>query len=147
MTVKTFETIKKKFQPVLDNLPDRPGVYQMYRGSVPLYIGKAKNLQKRVRSYFRPHPDTEKIWQLISSIDRLEWIVTDTELEALVLEANLIKGPFSFFWTKAYRFFFFLNCPSRRLRAQGAALFQWDFSLPIKTLGLSAGPFFPIRWK
>jgi excinuclease ABC subunit C len=77
----------------LDTLPDRPGVYIM-RGSdrSVIYVGKAVSLRHRVRSYFqagaRSHPRTTR---LVSEIADLEWIVTDTELEALILENELIK--------------------------------------------------------
>jgi excinuclease ABC subunit C len=77
----------------VDALPDRPGVY-LYRdarGNV-LYVGKAKSLRARVRSYFRPsaqHPP--RIERLVSEVADLEIIVVDTETEAILLEANLIK--------------------------------------------------------
>jgi excinuclease ABC subunit C len=77
----------------LEALPDRPGVY-LYRNGAGeiLYVGKARSLRSRVRSYFQPsaqHPP--RIARLVEEIADLEFIVTDTELEALVLEANLIK--------------------------------------------------------
>ncbi len=77
----------------LETLPDRPGVY-IYRsadGKV-IYVGKAVVLKNRVRSYFheaaRHEPRTRR---LVSEIANLEWIVTDTEVEALILENELIK--------------------------------------------------------
>lgn len=77
----------------LANLPTRPGVYQHKdeAGNV-LYVGKAKNLRNRVRSYFqnsRPHQG--RIAALVRKIRDIEVIVTDTEAEALILENNLIK--------------------------------------------------------
>ncbi len=77
----------------LSNLPTDPGVYQ-YRdreGKV-IYVGKAKNLRNRVRSYFQGgrHRDA-KTTALVRKIDDLEVIVTDSEVEALILEDNLIK--------------------------------------------------------
>lgn len=75
----------------LDTLPERPGVY-IYRsadGKI-IYVGKAIVLRNRVRSYFHAHiePRTRR---LVAEIADLEWIVTDTELEALILENELIK--------------------------------------------------------
>jgi excinuclease ABC subunit C len=77
----------------LDTLPERPGVY-IYRASdgKVIYVGKAVVLKNRVRSYFheaaRHDPRTRR---LVTEIADLEWIVTDTELEALILENELIK--------------------------------------------------------
>ena len=77
----------------LKKLPKKPGVYLMHdQADTIIYVGKAINLNSRVRSYFR-----EKIgrgpWidKMVSQIARFEYIVTDSELEALVLENNLIK--------------------------------------------------------
>ncbi|HLF26752.1 MAG TPA: excinuclease ABC subunit UvrC [Anaerolineae bacterium] len=76
----------------LKTLPARPGVY-LYRDAKAaiLYVGKAINLRNRVRSYFHASHDSLKTLRLVSEIADLEWIITETELEALVLEANLIK--------------------------------------------------------
>ena len=75
-----------------DNLPSKPGVYIM-RDSTDtiIYIGKAKNLLNRVRSYFREKLDRPKTQILMSHFDSLEYILTNSEKEALILEANLIK--------------------------------------------------------
>jgi len=75
----------------LDTLPDRPGVY-IYRAAdrTVIYVGKAVVLKNRVRSYFQASRDA-KTRRLVSEIADLEWIVTDTELEALILENELIK--------------------------------------------------------
>ena len=75
-----------------DNLPNKPGVYIM-RDSTDtiIYIGKAKNLVKRVKSYFREKLDRPKTQILMSHFDSLEYIVTNSEKEALILEATLIK--------------------------------------------------------
>lgn len=80
-------------QSKLDALPDRPGVYRYYdaRGDL-LYVGKAKSLRSRVRSYFQPsaqHPPRTRA--LVDAVADLEIIVVDTETEALILESNLIK--------------------------------------------------------
>jgi excinuclease ABC subunit C len=81
-------------QETLDTLPTRPGCYLMYdlEGRV-IYVGKAVNLRARVRSYFHAgaKESSPKTARLIEDIDRIEFIVTDSELEALILEANLIK--------------------------------------------------------
>ena len=75
-----------------DNLPNKPGVYIMRDSSdTIIYIGKAKNLIKRVKSYFREKLDRPKTQILMSHFDSLEYIVTNSEKEALILEANLIK--------------------------------------------------------
>ena len=77
----------------LKNLPRKPGVYIMRDDKdVILYVGKAINLHNRVRSYFRENIGRgPAIDQMVSLIARFEYIVTDSELEALVLENNLIK--------------------------------------------------------
>lgn len=76
----------------LNNLPSLPGIYQFFndKGKV-IYVGKAKNLKNRVRSYFQNRIDSPKTAALVSKIENLELIVTDSEIEALVLENNLIK--------------------------------------------------------
>lgn len=77
----------------LKKLPDKPGVYIMHdQHDTIIYVGKAVNLNNRVRSYFREKIGRgPKIDKMVSLIDRFEYIITDTELEALVLENNLIK--------------------------------------------------------
>ena len=75
-----------------DNLPNKPGVYIMRDDTdTIIYIGKAKNLVKRVKSYFREKLDRPKTQILMSHFDSLEYIVTNSEKEALILEATLIK--------------------------------------------------------
>ena len=75
-----------------DNLPNKPGVYIMRdETDTIIYIGKAKNLVKRVKSYFREKLDRPKTQILMSHFDSLEYIVTNSEKEALILEATLIK--------------------------------------------------------
>jgi excinuclease ABC subunit C len=81
------------FEQKLDTLPERPGVYLM-RGAdgAVLYVGKAVVLRNRVRTYFQASSRHDpKTMRLVSEIADLEWIVTDTELEALILENELIK--------------------------------------------------------
>ena len=77
----------------LKTLPTRPGVY-LYRDArdAIIYVGKAINLRNRIRSYFHASNDLSgKTARLVTEIADLEWIITETELEALILEANLIK--------------------------------------------------------
>ncbi|MCV6629529.1 MAG: excinuclease ABC subunit UvrC [Flavobacteriaceae bacterium] len=76
----------------IDVLPQTPGVYQYYdKTDTIIYVGKAKNLRKRVRSYFNKTHDYGKTRILVSKIKRIEHIVVDTETDALLLENNLIK--------------------------------------------------------
>ncbi len=76
----------------LKKLPKKPGVYLMHdKQDAIIYVGKAINLFNRVHSYFRVTKKTAKIQKMVSLIDHFEYIVTDSELEALVLECNLIK--------------------------------------------------------
>lgn len=77
----------------LEKLPKKPGVYIMRdAGDAIIYVGKAKVLHNRVRSYFRSRIGRgPAIDQMVRQIARFEYIVTDSELEALILENNLIK--------------------------------------------------------
>ena len=81
------------FEEELRKLPDAPGVYIMHdKTDAIIYIGKALSLRKRVRQYFQPsHDEGIKKRQMVEHIAAFEYIVTDSELEALVLECNLIK--------------------------------------------------------
>jgi len=88
--------VNDKIQSILDGIsrfPEKPGVYQMKdAGGGLLYIGKAVNLRSRVRSYFFDgHADRAQIPGMLRQIDSIELIVTNTETEALILEANLIR--------------------------------------------------------
>ncbi|MDZ5254555.1 excinuclease ABC subunit UvrC [Clostridium sp. LIBA-8841] len=81
------------FQHQLKILPDKPGVYIMKNslGEV-IYVGKAKILKNRVRQYFQNSKNhTEKVRAMVKNIAEFEYIVTDSEMEALILECNLIK--------------------------------------------------------
>ncbi len=85
--------VSDKLQSILDTIPTKPGCYLMKnKNGVIIYVGKAINLRNRVRSYFHEgdgqHPRTR---QLVNNIVDIEWIVVDSELEALILEMNLIK--------------------------------------------------------
>ena len=76
----------------LKMLPDKPGVYIMHDvDDKIIYVGKAVNLKRRVKSYFRKSDKTERIKRMVSLIDHFEYIVVDNEAEALILECNLIK--------------------------------------------------------
>lgn len=77
----------------LKKLPDRPGVY-MHKDSLGevIYVGKAVSLKNRVRQYFQSSRNRElKVRSMVKNISEFEYIVTDTEMEALILECNLIK--------------------------------------------------------
>lgn len=82
-----------KFEEELKKLPDQPGVYLMHDESGEIiYIGKARSLRHRVRQYFQPsHSEGLKKDRMVEKIAWFEYILTDSELEALVLECNLIK--------------------------------------------------------
>ena len=82
----------KELETKLKNLPDKPGIYQYFdkNGNV-IYVGKAKNLKNRVRSYFHSSVDNPKTLIMIKKVVDLQLIITDSEVEALVLENNLIK--------------------------------------------------------
>lgn len=73
-------------------LPEKPGVYQYFnaKGEI-IYVGKAKNLKKRVSSYFNKTQDNAKTYLLVKAIFDIQYMVVDTELDALLLENNLIK--------------------------------------------------------
>ena len=81
------------FEYHIKNLPDKPGVYLMKNslGEV-IYVGKAKVLKNRVKSYFQKSKNhSEKVKVMVKNIAEFEYIVTDSEMEALILECNLIK--------------------------------------------------------
>ena len=88
-----MEHQKFNIQEELKKLPDKPGVYIMHdKNDAIIYVGKAIILKNRVRSYFRESANhSPKIAKMVSLVERFEYIVTDSELEALVLENNLIK--------------------------------------------------------
>ena len=79
------------FKDELKEVPRKPGCYQMYNSDgIIIYVGKAKILQNRLKSYFTGRV-TGKTKKMVSEVDHFEYIVTDTETEAFVLELNLIK--------------------------------------------------------
>ena len=77
---------------LIKNLPHQPGVYQYYNvEGIILYVGKAKNLKKRVTSYFTKNHENGKTAILVKQIADIKTIVVGSEIEALLLENNLIK--------------------------------------------------------
>jgi excinuclease ABC subunit C len=83
----------EKLEPIVRSLPDNPGVYQYFdeHGTI-IYVGKAKNLKKRVSSYFRNDASIYgKVRVMVRKIFEIRYLVVDTELDALLLENNLIK--------------------------------------------------------
>ena len=93
MSEKKLTPGMRPFEEELKKLPNSPGVYIMRdKRDTIMYVGKAVNLHSRVRSYFRENIGRgPMIDKMVSLIARFEYIVTDSELEALVLENNLIK--------------------------------------------------------
>ena len=76
----------------LKKLPHKPGVYIMHdKNDKIIYVGKAISLRNRVRQYFRKNVKTKRIENMVSLIDHFEYIITESEAEALILECNLIK--------------------------------------------------------
>lgn len=85
---KKSDVIKEK----LKTLPEKPGVYQYFdKHDKVIYVGKAKNLKKRVNSYFTKNHDTAKTRILVRNIADIRYIIVATETDALLLENNLIK--------------------------------------------------------
>lgn len=86
--MKTSNTLKE----LVNALPDKPGVYQYFNvNNEIIYVGKAKNLKKRVNSYFNKVHELSKTSVLVKNIETLKYIVVETEEDALLLENNLIK--------------------------------------------------------
>jgi excinuclease ABC subunit C len=90
--LKEKETYEKRLKLIVQNLPERPGCYQyLDEQGVVIYVGKAKNLKRRVSSYFIKESQTRKTKILVSRIDDIKYIVVETEWDAFLLENNLIK--------------------------------------------------------
>ena len=85
--------MNENLRQTLKLLPSLPGCYIYYnKNNEIIYVGKAKILKRRVMSYFnKKHHDSVKVQVLVSQIERLEYIITNTEVEALILESHLIK--------------------------------------------------------
>lgn len=82
----------KDFRYELSRLPELPGVYLMKdKDNNIIYVGKAKNLKNRVRSYFNSSSKSQKVIKMVEKIDHFDYIIVDTEAESLVLESNFIK--------------------------------------------------------
>jgi excinuclease ABC subunit C len=93
LTIQVAETDKEQVRRKLESLPASPGIYQFKdkQGSL-LYIGKAQSIRNRVRQYFQNRPSgSPRLDVMISKIHDLEIILTDSDVEALILEANLVK--------------------------------------------------------
>ena len=77
---------------IVNNLPDSPGCYQYLNDSgTIIYVGKAKNLKRRVSSYFNKEQQTLKTRLLVAKIADIRYVVVNSETDALLLENNLIK--------------------------------------------------------
>lgn len=87
-----MKDLSESLMAILKTLPGKPGVYRYYdkTGKI-IYVGKAKNLKKRVSSYFNKEPESGKVRVLVKKIADIQYIITETELDALLLENNLIK--------------------------------------------------------
>ena len=72
------------------DIPENPGVYLMKKNEKVIYVGKAKNLKNRVSSYFNREHESEKTKELVKNIEDIEFIICNSELDALILENNLI---------------------------------------------------------
>lgn len=109
----------QSLETTLKNLPALPGVYRMYNASGELiYVGKAKVLKNRVRSYFQKNAQhTPKVQSMVAQIAHLDTVITNSEMEALILETNLIKK----------------NLPRYNILARDDKKSPW--------IGLSDGPF------
>ena len=84
--------LTQEVKQTLSIIPELSGSYQYYdaNGEI-IYVGKAKNLKKRVHSYFNKHHDSPKLQVMVPQIAKIQFIVTDSEVEALILESHLIK--------------------------------------------------------
>ena len=86
--MKNIETLKK----IVSQQPKSSGIYKMVNSQEKiLYVGKAKNIQNRLKSYLNPNNLSNRIKRLMSQVEKIDVVVTETEKEALLLEANLIK--------------------------------------------------------
>ncbi len=84
--------MNRELEETLKLVPTLPGCYIYYdKSGEIIYVGKAKNLKRRVSSYFHKKHDRVKVAVLVSKIEKMEYIITDSEVEALILEAHLIK--------------------------------------------------------
>ncbi len=87
-----MSTASEHIKSILQRIPEKPGVYQYFNAEgMIIYVGKAKNLRRRVNSYFQKDQQTNKTRQLVRHIADIKYIVVDTEQDAFLLENNLIK--------------------------------------------------------
>ena len=92
MTTEEKKKLDAYLKGIVLNLPDSPGCYQyLNEGKEIIYVGKAKNLKRRVYSYFSKDHQSRKTAMLVSKIRDIKYIVVNTEEDALLLENNLIK--------------------------------------------------------
>ncbi|RYZ49131.1 MAG: excinuclease ABC subunit C, partial [Chitinophagaceae bacterium] len=83
---------QKEFQEIAGTLPQEPGIYKYYNeDGYLLYVGKAKNIRKRVGSYFNKSINSYKTHELVRRIRRIEFTIVHTEQDAFLLENSLIK--------------------------------------------------------
>ena len=83
---------QEEFQQVAANLPALPGIYKYYNSSSELlYVGKAKNIRKRVASYFNKTVSSYKTYELVKRINKIEFTIVNSEQDAFLLENSLIK--------------------------------------------------------
>ncbi|MBN8692328.1 MAG: excinuclease ABC subunit C [Bacteroidetes bacterium] len=88
-----MEDFSEHIQSIIKSLPETPGVYQYYdKENTLLYVGKAKSLKKRVSSYFTKEHDNARLRLLVKKISDIKTVKVNTELDALLLENNLIKN-------------------------------------------------------
>ncbi|MBL7894696.1 MAG: excinuclease ABC subunit C [Bacteroidia bacterium] len=88
-----MEDFSEHIQSIIKSLPETPGVYQYYdKENALLYVGKAKSLKKRVSSYFTKEHDNARLRLLVKKISDIKTVKVNTELDALLLENNLIKN-------------------------------------------------------
>ena len=92
MNSEEKKQLEAKLKNIVSNMPEQPGSYQYYddKGTI-IYVGKAKNLKRRVSSYFHKEVDRYKTKVLVSKIHNLTYTVVNTEEDALLLENSLIK--------------------------------------------------------
>ena len=84
--------MNKKLENEIELLPESPGVYLMYNVlNTIIYVGKAKNLKNRVSSYFNNTAKQIKVSSMVSNVDDFDYIICQSEYDALALESNLIK--------------------------------------------------------
>ena len=128
----------KKNNAICLNIDESPGVYKMLdKNGIILYIGKAKNLKKRITNYFKSNFHGNHIKTMFSLVDRIEYIITNSEYDALLLEENLIhkiKPKYNFLLKDDKSNFYYLTISDEKWPAIGV-------SRSI-TAGLVYGPFY-----